>query len=856
MVSISAFENAYLLTPDCSPSGNYTPIRKQVRQAIWPKSNADHAWDTWRTPAGPAGRLWLRDDLPQYLPESRIFLYEYNSTAVYGKDRSTFIDKANTLLEAIRLKRRGAEQRPLLLLGHSLGGLLIKQALINAHNNEKYDHVKTATTGLAFFATPHDGGNKTLVSIGAVAAKIAVALGFQKGDDILETLDSGSMFSDIMHEHWRQRLLEYDIVSFWGTLDEIVPKESTSFGLPGKRENVVALQASHSGQRPDLLSDEIFDKFEADRNQILHSFSGLWEILITVASHVNAGELICVLDALDECEERGRSRLAGDLSKLYESKTSTFALKFLLTSRPYASIQREFQILENSQPTIHLSGENEVEVDKISQEIDLVIKVKVEDLGARLNLQREEMQFLHLELTRVPNRTYLWVYLVFDVLRSGIEHTQIGLRETIRKLPRTVGAAYEKILSRSRDIDKARRLLHIVVAATRPLSLEEMAFALAMREDYRSFGDIQLEPEGHFRRTVRDLCGLFVAITDGKIYLLHQTAKEFLVQRTPSNQAALGRSTGSLCWQNSFIPVESNRILAEICIWHLLLAGSEPEDSDHIFLDYSAKNWAHHFREAFGTCDKKLQTSALRLCDTGLGLGLDWFTIYWTTTKPDPPEGFTTLMVASYFGLDTLVPLLLDHKDVRLDSRDAGFQRSALSWASGNGHERVVALLLSRVSKTKEFFRNVVSRSIVNSKDENNQTPLLHAVANGHVGIVKMLLEKGAKVDNKDSYGQTPLSWAAYSEHETIVRLLLVNGARLKPEDGFLESRDRRGQTPLLRAAHRGQDGVVQMLLDKGAYMEAKDDDGRTPLIHATNNGHEGIVRILLDKGAYMEAKG
>jgi hypothetical protein len=65
------------------------------------KNDADHAWDTWRTPAGSQGRLWLRDDLPQYTHESRIFLYEYNSTAVYGHDRSTFVDKANELLEAI-----------------------------------------------------------------------------------------------------------------------------------------------------------------------------------------------------------------------------------------------------------------------------------------------------------------------------------------------------------------------------------------------------------------------------------------------------------------------------------------------------------------------------------------------------------------------------------------------------------------------------------------------------------------------------------------------------------------------------------------------------------------------------------
>jgi hypothetical protein len=70
------------------------------------KNDIDHAWDTWRTPSGPQGRLWLRDDLPQHVPETRIFLYEYNSTAVYGKDKDTFIGKANELLEAIRIERR------------------------------------------------------------------------------------------------------------------------------------------------------------------------------------------------------------------------------------------------------------------------------------------------------------------------------------------------------------------------------------------------------------------------------------------------------------------------------------------------------------------------------------------------------------------------------------------------------------------------------------------------------------------------------------------------------------------------------------------------------------------------------
>ncbi|KAI1392353.1 uncharacterized protein F4822DRAFT_436211 [Hypoxylon trugodes] len=211
------------------------------------KNASEHAWDTWRTPYGPIGHLWLRDVLPQSLPDSRIFLYQYNATAVYSQDRDTFIDKANELLEAVRIEREEIESRPIIFLGHSMGGLLIKQALINAHNNPKYMTLKDATWGLAFFATPHNGGDWKLVSLGGIATKIAGALGFRKGDNIIEVLKTGSMFSDIMQEHWRHRLLDYSILSFWGSLDDAVPRESARLGLPGDRENIIKLDADHIG---------------------------------------------------------------------------------------------------------------------------------------------------------------------------------------------------------------------------------------------------------------------------------------------------------------------------------------------------------------------------------------------------------------------------------------------------------------------------------------------------------------------------------------------------------------------------------------------------------------------------------
>ncbi|PMD55239.1 ankyrin, partial [Hyaloscypha bicolor E] len=53
------------------------------------------------------------------------------------------------------------------------------------------------------------------------------------------------------------------------------------------------------------------------------------------------------------------------------------------------------------------------------------------------------------------------------------------------------------------------------------------------------------------------------------------------------------------------------------------------------------------------------------------------------------------------------------------------------------------------------------------------RTPLYRASMNGHVDIVKLLLEKGADVNAADRDGQTPLYRAFANRHVDIVKLLL-----------------------------------------------------------------------------------
>ncbi|KAL6251161.1 hypothetical protein RBB50_001369 [Rhinocladiella similis] len=615
-------------------------------------------------------------------------------------------------------------------------------------------------------------------------------------------------------------------------------------------------------QRPELLSEEILDRFEEDGEQLLGSFPSLWEVLIDATVNQDAGgmgdstkrappcEIVCVLDALDECEDRGQRQLAEALRKHEWARPGKVALKFLLTSRPYAHIQREFGSFNNLVPAIHLNGEGEAEVEKISREIDLVIESKVEVLGSWLQLRPEEQQTLEDELKRIPHRTYLWVHLIFDIIKDSIGITKESLRTTICNLPTTVEAVYDKILCKTRNPEKAKKILHIVVAAVRPLSLKEMALALAIRADHRGYEDLDLEPEDRFRRTVREVCGLFVTIIDSKIYLLHQTAKEFLVNKMPwDSDSVTSNGTGSLHWQSSLRATESHRILAEVCMWRLhwrdvaVYTIGEAVDSkecvsNHILLDYSAQNWVTHFRNAQMDNDCAMVSLASELCNQDPTTPISWFKSFWKSKRLNErmiyPKGLNRLVIAAFCGLECVVKLLLEMDGIDVNSRDDRYKGTPLAWAAEYGHEGVVRLLIAK------------DEVVIDSENSQRRTPLSFAVELGHEVVVKMLLETGkAAADAKSNHGRTPFSYAASRGNERIAELLLGTG-QVDPD-----SKDSNNRTPLFWAAWYGRIAVVKMLLLQTYRVDADsaDDCGRTPLLAAARNGHEDVVESLLSTG-------
>ncbi|KAK1530190.1 uncharacterized protein CCOS01_05293 [Colletotrichum costaricense] len=137
------------IAPGTGLSGDEKPIIDIVAvHGLNPFGGAAHSIRTWTK----NGRLWLRDDLPNDMPNARVLLYKYDSVPVLASTKQRLTHEATELLNCIEVER--------------------DQALVNAHNNPQYNPIKDYTRGLAFFATPHGGGNETLVSYGAKCARV------------------------------------------------------------------------------------------------------------------------------------------------------------------------------------------------------------------------------------------------------------------------------------------------------------------------------------------------------------------------------------------------------------------------------------------------------------------------------------------------------------------------------------------------------------------------------------------------------------------------------------------------------------------------------------------------------------
>jgi uncharacterized protein len=125
---------------------------------------------------------------------------------------------------------------------------------------------------------------------------------------------------------------------------------------------------------------------------------------------------------------------------------------------------------------------------------------------------------------------------------------------------------------------------------------------------------------------------------------------------------------------------------------------------------------------------------------------------------------------------------------------------------------------------------------------------LMTAALSGRPDVVRMLLQRGAKVDAVEPYrGQTALMWAAAEGNTDAAAVLLEAGASIAATSTG-------GFTPLLFAVRNAHLGTAQMLLTRGANVNDVAPDGSSALGVAVVNAYYELASMLLDHGANPNA--
>ncbi|GAP82519.1 putative protein SERAC1 [Rosellinia necatrix] len=214
-----------------------------------------HYMKTWTDrPKSRRRTMWLRDLLPEKLPGCRVMSFEYDAS-VSGMSTTTVRDAAGRIIQMLRDKRKESfyDNIPIVFIGHSLGGVVIKQALAIAERD--YSMERTAkhiygqdiagcTKGIVFFGTPHRGAD--IAKWGAMIRNIARVVTCWPRPSFLDVLRRNSEDLYKISEDFLPLSSNYAIISFyeeyaigiWG--DVIVDKDSSVTGLPHEQKMMLS----------------------------------------------------------------------------------------------------------------------------------------------------------------------------------------------------------------------------------------------------------------------------------------------------------------------------------------------------------------------------------------------------------------------------------------------------------------------------------------------------------------------------------------------------------------------------------------------------------------------------------------
>lgn len=283
-----------------------------------------------------------------------------------------------------------------------------------------------------------------------------------------------------------------------------------------------------------------------------------------------------VIDGVDEADSPSSIiRLFSELS------LTTIPLRVLIVSRKTHEISSAFVKLGKQvhMETIRTEGNAHDFKSYISHEMDLAGEDSyLEEVSSKL-LDRAKGNFL-------------WLHLAVQKVNSC--YTRQDVENAMEYLPSGMEALYDRMsLSiQAQEKESDRRLGHDILGwtacAQRPMSVEELGDALANN------GVLEIH------RTISDLCGGFVTVdNEGKVAMVHETAREYLTRRSDSERPLVidQRATNYQLLQRCMARLTDPTLRSQI-----------NRNQKSALLDYATEAWFIHFARSSTSSPDVLDT--------------------------------------------------------------------------------------------------------------------------------------------------------------------------------------------------------------------------------------------------------
>jgi nucleoside-triphosphatase THEP1 len=267
-------------------------------------------------------------------------------------------------------------------------------------------------------------------------------------------------------------------------------------------------------QQPSLLS-HIRRQYDKTGKQVfvdVNAWEALSEILTSILEDQQLQTTYLVIDAVDECTI-GRARLL----ELVAQKSSAYPhVKWIVSSRNWPAIEETLDAAtRKTKLCLELSETS------VAEAVATYIDYKVQKLTEKKKYNEEIRHAVFQHLLSNAHGTFLWVALVCEKLAHVPKR---NVRKRLEEFPSGLDKLYERMLdqiSESDDAEFCKSLLSIIMTVYRPITLDELTSCIDLSEKNADDSDLA---------EIISLCGSFLTLRGRTISLVHQSAKDSLLQ--------------------------------------------------------------------------------------------------------------------------------------------------------------------------------------------------------------------------------------------------------------------------------------------------------------------------------------